>query len=573
MILRCIWTLLAATAVLAGCAQQPQPAPEPEPQPVATPEPEPLPPRPFDADTLYSLLVAEFAGSRGKLDVALANYSQQARKTGDPQVAERAYMIARYLRDDSAALEASLLWAEGDQQDQDAQAAAILGLIEADRLLEALEATRKAKTRDNGALLQSIAASAKEVTPTQREALLATYRELLAESPDNLALLVGTALLLQQQGEVDEAFSLAERATQIDPEHTPAIILLSGLMHQQQHNSRAIALVERHLQDRPDDTRLRLQLARLLTFSDLTRAQQQFQRLADAHPGDADILLALALVAAEREDHEVAEASHRALLEMNAHTSTAHHYLGQQALAAGDTASAVEHFRQVEPGQEFVAATQHILDIYIEASDFARAEEYIQTLATRFPDHHEQLILLYSQSLAEADHREEAIATLTRGLEKFAHSSGLLYARALIHDNRGHLQAALEDLTLLLQYDPNNPTALNALGYILADKTERYDEAQDYIARALEQQPNDPATIDSMGWVLYKQGEHDEALTYLRRAMDIYPDHEIAAHLGEVLWVTGQRDEAREVWRQGLELTPDSPFILDSIERLGADVR
>lgn len=569
MTLRRICSLLAIAALVAGCAQQPQPqpAPEPRPEPEAS-APEPPPARPFDADTLYSLLVAEFAGSRGKLDVALANYTQQARKTRDPQVAERAYMIARYMQDDSAALEASLLWAAGDRDDQDAQAAAILGLIEADRLLEALEATRRANTRDNGALLQSIAASAREVTPVQREALLATYRELLAEQPDNLALLVGTALLLQQQGQIPAAMRLAERAVEQDPSHTPAVVLLSGLLHQQQDNDRAIALVEHHLAERPGNTRLRLQLARLLTFSDLERAQREFQRLADAHPEDGDILLALALVATERGDSDTAAHNYRALLALGAHTNAAHLALGQQALREQDTEGALEHLLQVTPGQEFPQATGQVLNIYIDRGDYARAEAHIDTLSTQFPEQREQLVLLYSQSLIEAEDYDRALMLLNEGLEQFHNSSGLLYARSLLHERRGDLAAAEADLRQLLDYDPNNPTALNALGYILTDNTDRHEEAHDYIARALEQQPDDPATLDSMGWVLYKLGQPQEALDYLRRAMDLYPDDEIAAHLGEVLWHTGQREAARDAWRQGLELDPESPFIRETLERL-----
>lgn len=566
-----ICSLLAFAALISGCAQQPQPQPAPEPQPepeASVPEP---PIRPFDADTLYSLLVAEFAGSRGKLDVALANYTQQARKTRDPQVAERAYMIARYMQDDSAALEASLLWAAGDRDDQDAQAAAILGLIEADRLLEALEATRRANTRDNGALLQSIAASAREVTPVQREALLATYRELLAERPDNLSLLVGTALLLQQQGQIPEAVHLAERAVEQNPSHTPAVVLLSGLLHQRQENQRAIALVEHHLAERPGDTRLRLQLARLLTFSDLERAQREFQRLAEAQPKDGDILLALALVASERGDEETAAHNYRALLELGAHTNAAHLALGQQALQKQDTETALEHLLQVTPGQEFPKATGQVLDIYIDQEDYDRARAHIDSLARQFPDQREQLMLMYSQSLIEAEHYDRAHAVLDEGLEQFPNSSGLLYARSLLQDRLGNLDAAEADLRQLLDYDPNNPTALNALGYILTDNTDRHQEAHDYIVRALEQQPDDPATLDSMGWVLYKLGQPQEALDYLRRAMDLYPDDEIAAHLGEVLWQTDQREAALEVWRQGLELAPDSPFITETLERLNVD--
>jgi tetratricopeptide (TPR) repeat protein len=141
----------------------------------------------------------------------------------------------------------------------------------------------------------------------------------------------------------------------------------------------------------------------------------------------------------------------------------------------------------------------------------------------------------------------------------------------MLHERLGRIDLAEADLRNILEYDPNNAPALNALGYILADQTERYAEAYDYIKRALEQQPNDPATIDSMGWVQYKLGNLEQAQQYLEQAMELYPDDEIAAHLGEVLWVSGQREAALNIWRSGLELEPQSRYILRTLQRLKID--
>jgi uncharacterized protein HemY len=74
-----------------------------------------------------------------------------------------------------------------------------------------------------------------------------------------------------------------------------------------------------------------------------------------------------------------------------------------------------------------------------------------------------------------------------------------------------------------------------------------------------------------MGWVLYRQGDLVQAASYLRRALALTQDDEIAAHLGEVLWVSGQRADARAVWREGLAHSPDSDKIRAVIERLQAE--
>jgi tetratricopeptide (TPR) repeat protein len=75
--------------------------------------------------------------------------------------------------------------------------------------------------------------------------------------------------------------------------------------------------------------------------------------------------------------------------------------------------------------------------------------------------------------------------------------------------------------------------------------------------------------MDSMGWVQYRMGNKQEALRYLWRAMELLPDAEIAAHLGEVLWEEGERKRAREIWEEALVKDPESEYLLKMLERYG----
>jgi Flp pilus assembly protein TadD len=124
------------------------------------------------------------------------------------------------------------------------------------------------------------------------------------------------------------------------------------------------------------------------------------------------------------------------------------------------------------------------------------------------------------------------------------------------------------DLRQILKADPENAQALNALGYTLADRTSRHQEAYGYIQRALAQHPEDPAINDSMGWVLFRLGRHAEAEQYLKKAYEAMKDAEVSAHLGELYWVMGRKEEARKVWNDGLQLAPESPLIKTVIKRL-----
>jgi Flp pilus assembly protein TadD len=124
-----------------------------------------------------------------------------------------------------------------------------------------------------------------------------------------------------------------------------------------------------------------------------------------------------------------------------------------------------------------------------------------------------------------------------------------------------------QDLRRILVKEPDNVQALNALGYTLADETDRYQEAYALVKRALELSPDDFYILDSMGWVMYRLGRHEEAIALLQKAMSLRQDPEIAAHLGEVLWVKGDKEAAKKVWETALQATPEDSRLLDVIKR------
>jgi Flp pilus assembly protein TadD len=142
-------------------------------------------------------------------------------------------------------------------------------------------------------------------------------------------------------------------------------------------------------------------------------------------------------------------------------------------------------------------------------------------------------------------------------LEELPGQVELLYARALAAEQLDRIDVLEADLRTVLEKNPNDPNALNALGYTLADRGDRLEEAKGYLDRAIELKPDDPAIMDSYGWLQYRFGNLDSALKYLRKAYELVRDPEIAAHLGEVLWESGQRQEAKKVWNNALRKDPN----------------
>ena len=157
---------------------------------------------------------------------------------------------------------------------------------------------------------------------------------------------------------------------------------------------------------------------------------------------------------------------------------------------------------------------------------------------------------------------------LRRGLEVLPDNQRLLYARALVYERMDRVEEALRDLQRMVALNPDDPDALNALRYTLADRTQRLEEAQVLIEKALALKPDEPAIIDSLGWVLFRRGEAAKAEIQLRKAFEMQPDAEIAAHLGEVLWSLGRRDEARRIWDEGKARDADNPTLRATVMRL-----
>lgn len=561
---------ICALTLMGGCAQQAAretTAPSLELKMAAALEKSTADTRPFPIDTFYTLLVAEVAGNREQYDVALANYYHQAERTQDAGVAARATRIARFLNARRAALRASQLWAELEPEDPEAQLAATAELTLAGELDTALKHAEKALALGGDAPLQSLAATAvsnRELT----DRVMPEFRRLAQQYPDNGEVVLAHAMMLRATERYDEALSLVRQVQEQHPDILDAPLLETHLLVDQGKRGEAIALLEKLVEIYPRESRLRLQYARLLIRDDLDKAQQQFAELVKQHPRDGNMILSLALIRYETDNLTEAKPLLERLLLLGQHQSAAHFYLGGIAEQTDDISAAVAHFRQVEPGNDYVQAITRGTELLAASGRVDDNRAWFNELRQRHPDQAEHFFLMEANLLREHEQNQQALALIDRAVEDHGDSGRLIYIQALINEQLGNASAFESGLRKLLARDPDNATILNALGYKLIEDETRLDEAEQLITKALELSPDDPAIIDSMGWVQYRLGNHSEAVKYLQQALEQLPDHEIAAHLGEVLWVQGNREQALQVWRNGLKSNPQSKIIPAAMKRL-----
>jgi tetratricopeptide (TPR) repeat protein len=157
---------------------------------------------------------------------------------------------------------------------------------------------------------------------------------------------------------------------------------------------------------------------------------------------------------------------------------------------------------------------------------------------------------------------------LEKGSMEYPDSVELHYATASVYEEHGRVSAALRELALVVKARPNDPAALNALGFTLADHAKELSRARKLIERAHAAAPRNAAILDSLGWVLYRQGRAPEALPYLNAAYSDDRDGDIAAHLGEVLWQLGRQDEAQRIWSEASALDADNHLLKSTRHRL-----
>jgi tetratricopeptide (TPR) repeat protein len=218
-----------------------------------------------------------------------------------------------------------------------------------------------------------------------------------------------------------------------------------------------------------------------------------------------------------------------------------------------------------------MSANQRLGQILIKSGQLAQSRAWFNAQRQAVPSRSEQLYNLEADLLRSEGRLEDSLEVLNAGLEDFPDSTALLYARSMLGEQQDNLALLESDLRAILARDPNNATALNALGYTLADRTDRIDEAYELISRALALDPEEAAILDSMGWVLYRKGEYERAVHYLTQAYAAFPDPEVASHLGEALWASGEHEQAIKIWQRALLKDPDHPVLLETLQRLGID--
>ena len=524
---------------------------------------------PLTEDLLFKLLMAEIAGHRGMLDVSVGNYLDLARTTRDHRIVERAARIAVYARNDAAALAAARLWVELDPRNPDPhQVLAVMKLRSGDleqaaTHLQDIFAYSEGEVDEKLWMIANLLGSEKD-----KEAVLDVMEKLVASQDHAPGALYAFAHVAARLEDLQRARELLEDTLALEPDNVNVALSYISILQRMGREQEALAWLEKELQQRKEnDFNLRMAYARLLMeFRLFDKALGQFELLVAREPENTDVLYALGLLYLQNNRLEESEALFRKLSEKEYLTDTANYYLGRIAEEKRLYDEAGDWYQGVHKGEHYFDAQIRLAMLLARQGEVSAARAHLGSIQAQSEQQAQVIIQAEGELLLQAERYEEAIAVYSAALEG-QYDADLLYARAMAAEKVGDLELLEADLRTILQHEPDHAQALNALGYTLADATDRHAEAYELIKKALELSPSDFYILDSMGWVLYRLGRLDEAIEYLRKALSIRQDPEIAAHLGEVLWVRGEREQAKEVWESALQQTPEDTRLLDVIER------
>ena len=155
---------------------------------------------------------------------------------------------------------------------------------------------------------------------------------------------------------------------------------------------------------------------------------------------------------------------------------------------------------------------------------------------------------------------EKALGDAEKLSQTKPEKESVYFMRGAMFERTKKYSSAEAEFRKVIAINPKSSSALNYLGYMLADRGERLEEAREMIRKALELEPDNGAYLDSLGWVNFRLNRLDEAEQNLRQSIEkINGDPTVYDHLGDVYLKQGKVKEAIAQWQMSLKEWEKSP--------------
>lgn len=545
----------------------------------APPEPSAL-----DDALFYQLLLGEITLREGEAGSAFTLILDAAQKTQDERLFRRAVEIAQHARAGDAVLRAVNAWKAAFPQSSDANRQLLFTLLNLNRpadtvqpLVDSLDRLNPAGRADAIAQLPRMYARISDKVAAAR-AVERALKPDLTTAPGGSGLawaVVGrmrlhagqNALALEAAEQVAKAGDTSESAT------------LFGLELMERHLAPGEALVERGLKG-PGTDEFRLAYARLLIQDQRYRAARDvLQEAVQRNPDLETAWLILGSLQMQDRHFDVAQSSLARYVELATKNrpagaeaprglAQAYFYLADLAAMRKDHAAALDWLARVDTGKDMTQARLRRAQVLARMGRLDEARQTVRDMPETDPADARTKAMTEAQLLRDAKQYRAAFDVLSAFNVGARADIDVSYEQAMLAEKLGDLAGMEKLLRTIIAVKPDYSAAYNALGYSLAERNVRLQEAKALIQKAVELAPNDPFIADSLGWVEFRLGNKSDAARILEAAFRARPDAEIATHLGEVLWTMGERERALEFLKQAKQLSPDNETLGDTLKRL-----
>jgi tetratricopeptide (TPR) repeat protein len=274
--------------------------------------------------------------------------------------------------------------------------------------------------------------------------------------------------------------------------------------------------------------------------------------------------------AADKSLHQFLRLAEKTNLPTN-HAGRVQAYLGLAQLAENrkDYSAAQSWLSKIEDDKERLAAQLRRASILAKQGKVSEARSLIQQLPEQTTLQSRAKLMAEVSLMRDYGQLPEAIQFLSKALADDPKDTDLMYELSTLHEKAKDFVQMEALLKQVIALQPNSAVAYNALGYSLADRGVRLEEAKALIERALVITPNDPYIVDSLAWALFRMGRLDESLKTFQNAYKTRADAEIGAHMGEVLWMMNRKDEAVKAFKDAQMINNDNPTLIETLKRLG----
>ncbi|HEU4925982.1 MAG TPA: tetratricopeptide repeat protein [Vicinamibacterales bacterium] len=402
---------------------------------------------------------------------------------------------------------------------------------------------------------------------------IASHKQALSLEPASAEIRAELAGLYARQDRPAEAVEMAETALEKDPANREANRIIgsvfAALAEQRQplkpgddtatYVPRAIGALERARSDGGSDVALDLTLGRLYVQTKaFDRAIPLLRRVAAQQPGYSEIaiLLATAEEGAGRTDDALETL--RASLDENPKSFRGWVMLGELSEKQDEWKSAADAYARAQTLNSRVDLSTRRAGALINAGDAAAARDLLKEPASAAKPG-PIVLYLYATALRQTNDLAGAEDIARRLRAAAPEDPRGMYVLAQVLEAKKDFEGAERALRDILQRDPSDATALNYLGYMLAERGQRLDEAVDLVQRALKIEPGNPSFLDSLGWAYYQQGKLDLADPPLSEAASKMPNNSVIQdHLGDLRFKQQRFADAAAAWERSLNGDGDS---------------